>query len=64
MGWTIGIPSMKLSTTNNKSKHCGNFYLVAAEALKERINFHGKHVKKCGKHIGMLAMNFGVSVTK
>ena len=37
MGWTIGIPSMKLSTTNNKSKHCGNFYLVAAEALKERI---------------------------
>ena len=37
MGWTIGIPSLKLSTTKNKSKHCGNFYNVAAEALKERI---------------------------
>ena len=37
MGWTIGIPSLKLSETNNKSKHCGNFYNVAAEALKERI---------------------------
>lgn len=37
MGWTVGIPSMKLSNSTNKSKHCGNFYLVAAEALKERI---------------------------
>ena len=37
MGWTIGIPSLKLSSTNNKSKHCGNFYRVAAEALQERL---------------------------
>ena len=37
MGWTIGIPSLKLSETNSKSIHCGNFYNVAAEALKERI---------------------------
>lgn len=37
MGWTVGIPSMKLSNSKNKSKHCGNFYLVAAEALEERI---------------------------
>lgn len=37
MGWTVGIPSMKLSNSTNKSKHCGNLYLVAAEALKERI---------------------------
>lgn len=28
---------MKLSNSKNKSKHCGNFYLVAAEALEERI---------------------------
>lgn len=37
MGWTVGIPSMKLSNSNHKSKHCGNFYLVAAEALSERV---------------------------
>ena len=37
MGWTIGIPSLKLNTTNSKSKHCGNFYLIAAEALLERL---------------------------
>ena len=37
MGWTIGIPSIKLSTTGAKSKHCGNLYLIAAEALQERI---------------------------
>ena len=28
---------MKLNNSNHKSKHCGNFYLVAAEALSERI---------------------------
>lgn len=37
MGWTVGIPSMKLSYSDHKSKHCGKFYLVAAEALSERI---------------------------
>lgn len=37
MGWTVGILSMKLSNSNRKSKHCGNFYLVAAEALSERV---------------------------
>lgn len=36
MGWTVGIPSLKLNNTGAKSKHCGNFYSVAAEALKER----------------------------
>lgn len=37
MGWTIGLPSLKLNMTGAKSKHCGNFYAVAAEALKERL---------------------------
>lgn len=37
MGWTIGIPSLKLNNTGTKSKHCGNFYSVAAEALQERL---------------------------
>lgn len=36
MGWTIGIPSLKLNKTGTKSKHCGDFASVAAEALKER----------------------------
>lgn len=36
MGWTIGIPSLKLNNAGTKSKHCGNFQSVAAEALKER----------------------------
>lgn len=36
MGWTVGIPSLKLNNTGVKSKHCGNFHSVAAEALKER----------------------------
>ena len=36
MGWTVGIPSLKLNNIGNKSKHCGNFRSVAAEALKER----------------------------
>ncbi len=36
MGWTVGIPSLKLNNTGAKSKHCGNFHSVAAEALKER----------------------------
>lgn len=36
MGWTVGIPSLKLNNAGTKSKHCGNFQSVAAEALKER----------------------------
>ena len=36
MGWTIGIPSLKLNNAGTKSKHCGNFHSVAAEALQER----------------------------
>lgn len=36
MGWTVGIPSLKLNNIGAKSKHCGNFRSVAAEALKER----------------------------
>lgn len=36
MGWIVGIPSLKLNNTGTKSKHCGNFHSVAAEALKER----------------------------
>lgn len=37
MEWTVGIPSMKLSNSDHKSRQCGKFYLVAAEALSERI---------------------------
>ena len=37
MGWTIGMPSLKLNLAGNKSKHCGDFYHVAAEALEERL---------------------------
>lgn len=36
MGWTIGMPSLKLNKAGLKSKHCGDFQSVAAEALKER----------------------------
>lgn len=36
MGWTVGIPSLKLNNVGTKSKHCGNFQSVAEEALKER----------------------------
>ena len=36
MGWTIGMPSLKLNNAGTKSKHCGNFGKVAAEALEER----------------------------
>lgn len=36
MGWTIGMPSLKLNKAGLKSKHCGDFGSVAAEALKER----------------------------
>ena len=36
MGWTIGIPSLKLNNVGTKSKHCGNFRSVAEEALSER----------------------------
>lgn len=37
MGWTIGIPSLKLNNAGKKSKHCGDFKSVAEEALEERI---------------------------
>lgn len=36
MGWTIGIPSIKLNNSGKKSKHCGDFKRVAEEALEER----------------------------
>ena len=36
MGWTIGIPSLKLNNVGTKSKHCGSFHAVAEEALLER----------------------------
>ena len=37
MGYTIGMPSLKLSNTEGKGgKHCGNFSKVAKEALSER----------------------------
>lgn len=36
MGWTIGIPSLKLNNIGTKSKHCGDFRSVAEEALIER----------------------------
>lgn len=37
MGFTIGMPSLKLNNVGNKSKHCGSFKKVAEEALKERL---------------------------
>ena len=37
MGWTVGMPSLKLNMKGDKSKHCGDFYSVAAEALQERL---------------------------
>lgn len=37
MGFTIGLPSLKLNNVGNKSKHCGSFKKVAEEALKERL---------------------------
>lgn len=36
MGWTIGMPSLKLNNVGKKSKHCGSLAGVAMEALKER----------------------------
>ena len=36
MGWTIGMPSLKLNNVGNKSKACGSFGAVASEALSER----------------------------
>ncbi len=36
MGWQIGLPSLKLNNTGAKSKHCGSFARVVAEALEER----------------------------
>lgn len=36
MGWTIGLPSLKLNNVGAKSKHCGSFAAVAGEALEER----------------------------
>lgn len=37
MGYTIGMPSIKLNNVGNKSKHCGSFKKVAEEALAERL---------------------------
>jgi len=38
MGYTLGMPSLKLSNTTGKGgKHCGNFKKVTEEALKERL---------------------------
>lgn len=36
MGWTVGMPSLKLNKAGLKSKHCGDFQSVAEEALQER----------------------------
>lgn len=36
MGYTLGMPSLKLNLVGTKSKHCGDFMSVAEEALKER----------------------------
>lgn len=36
MGWTIGLPSLKLNNVGARSKHCGSFAAVAGEALEER----------------------------
>lgn len=37
MGYTIGMPSIKLNNVVQKSKHCGSFKKVAEEALAERL---------------------------
>lgn len=37
MGYTIGMPSIKLNNVGQKSKHCGSFKKVAEEALAERL---------------------------
>lgn len=38
MGYTIGMPSLKLSNVDGKGgKHCGNYMKVAREALQERL---------------------------
>lgn len=37
MGYTIGMPSIKLNNVGQKSKHCGSFKKVAEEALEERL---------------------------
>lgn len=38
MGYTLGMPSLKLSNTAGKGgKHCGNFKKVTEEALEERL---------------------------
>lgn len=38
MGYTVGLPSLKLSNVEGKcGKHCGNFAKVAREALQERL---------------------------
>lgn len=36
MGWTIGMPSLKLNNAGQKSKHCGSFGGVSMECLEER----------------------------
>lgn len=36
MGWTIGIPSLKLNNVGRKSKHCGSFGGIVYEALPPR----------------------------
>ena len=36
MGYNIGLPSLKLNNAGFKSKNCGDFKLVASEALSER----------------------------
>lgn len=41
MSWTLGMPSLKLNNVGGKSKHCGSFSNVAAEALEERIGRDG-----------------------
>ena len=37
MGYTIGLPSLKLNNCGTKSKHCGSLKGVSEEALEERL---------------------------
>lgn len=36
MGYTVGLPSMKLNNVGKVSKHCGSFKGISEEALEER----------------------------
>lgn len=50
MGWTIGMPSLKLNNVGMKSKHCGSFADVSAEALEERKGRDNDIDKELSQH--------------